>query len=76
MLPGWIQHLKENQWVTWVVQLVEHPTFVQVMISWSKPHLKLATVSTEPTSGPPSPSLFAPPLFMLSIKNKQMFLKH
>ena len=65
-------------WVVWVVQLVQHPTLAQVMISQfvsSSPASGsvLTAQSLEPASGSVSPFLSAPlclPLFSLSKINK------
>ena len=64
---------------TQVAHSVKRPTLAQVMISWfmgSSPTSGsvLTAGSLEPASNSVSPSLSAPPLFMLSLslKNKQM----
>ena len=64
---------------TWVAQLVKHPTWAQVMISWfmsSSPisGSVLTAQSLEPASDSVSPPLSAPPMLMLclslSVNNK------
>ena len=57
---------------TWVAQLVECPTLVQVMILWfmGSSHTSgsvLTAQSLEPVLDSVSPSLSAPPLFMLCL---------
>ena len=59
-------------WGAWVAQSVKHPTLAQVMISRSVNSSPvsgsvLTAQSLEPVSDPVSPSLSAPPLFMLSL---------
>ena len=56
----------------WVAQLVMHPTLAQIMISQFEFELciGLCAVSAEIASDPLSPSLSAPPVCTLSLKNK------
>ena len=63
-------------WGAWVAQLVERPTLAQVMISWfmgSSPALGsvLTSQSLEPILDSVSPSLSAPPPFMLCLSLSQ-----
>ena len=59
----------------WVAQSVDHPTLAQVMFSWSggsssQSGSVLTAQSLEPALNSVSPSLSTPPLFVLSLKNK------
>ena len=77
----WLVHLKNNySWDAWVAQSVKRPTLAQVMISWfvslsPASDSVLTAQSLEPASDSVSPSLSAPPLFILclslSIINKR-----
>ena len=63
-------------WGTWVAQLVEHPTLAQVMISRSVSSSSasgsgLMAQSLGPVSDSVSPSLSAPPPFMLCLSLSQ-----
>ena len=67
--------IKRKSWGAWVTQLVEHPTSAQVMISrFVSLSPVLGSVLTaqglKPASDSVSPSLSAPPLLTLSLKNK------
>ena len=67
---------KRCYWGTWVAQSVEHPTSVQVMISHSVSSSPasgsvLTAQSLEPASDSVSPSLSAPPPFMLCLSLSQ-----
>ena len=73
------KHLKFLGWGAWVAQSVKCQTSAQAMISQltsSSPTSGsvLTAQSLEPSSDSVSPSLSAPPLFMLSLNNK--FKKH
>ena len=71
--PLLISHkILEDLWGAWVAQLVKPPTLAQVMISrfvGSSPASGsvLTAQSLEPVSDSVSPSLSAPPLFMLCL---------
>ena len=78
LLQYYMQEMLRS-WGAWVVQLVEHPTSAQVMISRSvgsspASDSVLTAQSLEPASNPVSPSLSAPPplslCLTLSLKNK------
>ena len=64
--------MKTTIWGTWVAQSVKHLTSAQVMISQSVSSSPasgsvLTAQSLEPVSDSVSPSLSAPPPFMLSL---------
>ena len=59
-----------------MTQLVKHPTLGfgsghYLVVCVFEPHVGLPTDSTEPASDSLSPSLFAPPLFMLTLERKK-----
>ena len=63
-------------WGAWVAQSVKHPTSAQVTISWSvslspESGSGLMAQSLEPVSDSVSPSLSAPPPFMLCLSLSQ-----
>ena len=68
--------LKDSHWGAWVAQLVEHPTWAQVMISQfmcSSPTSGsvLTAQNLEPASDSVSPSLSDPPLPAVSLSLSQ-----
>ena len=73
---GKLNHFKSQPRGTWVAQSVERPTSAQVMISRSVSSSPawgsvLTAQSLEPASDSVSPSLSAPPLFMLCLSLSQ-----
>ena len=71
------KHLKKSYHQgTWVAQSVKRPTLAQVMISWSVSSSPVSgsvrtARSLEPVSDSVSPSLSAPPPFMLCLSLSQ-----
>ena len=66
----------KKRWGAWVARSVKRTTSVQVMISWSVSSSPasgsvLTAQSLEPVSDSGSPSLSAPPLFMLCLSLSQ-----
>ena len=69
-----------KEWATWVAQSVKRLTAAHVMISWlvslsPVSGSVLTAQSLKSASDSVSPSLSAPPLLILSLKNKYIFLK-
>ena len=76
----WVTSSLQKDWGSWVAQLVKRPTSAQVMISrfvgWSPASGCVLTAwSLGSASDSLSPSLSAPPLLTLSIKNKNKHIK-